>query len=181
MVASARRFTLQLELRPSRVDLGGVGVFAARSIARNRKIADGVAEEDFESLVSWRQFTGCDTKIQNKIMAFCIGTPNGFIPPPDNDFDKLSIEWYLNHSCEGNCGFDSEGDFVALRNIGEGEEICYDYALIETNPQFSMRCDCGSAKCRHLVTGNDWKNEEFVAKHREYMHPRLRRLLPVHA
>jgi hypothetical protein len=178
---STDNLSVRLELRPSKIHLRGVGVFAIRDIPRGQKIADGIAEEDFESLVPWQQFPNYDAKVQNKIMAFCIGTPDGFIPPPDNDFDKLSIEWYLNHSCEGDCGFDSEGDFVALRNIGEGEEICYDYALIETNPQFSMRCDCGSAKCRHLVTGNDWKNEEFVAKHREYMHPRLRRLLTVHA
>src|SRR5258708_9671919 len=167
---------VHLELRPSRIDLRGIGVFAVRTIKRGEKIADGVAEEDFDSLAPWGEFRTYDPKVQSKIMAFCIGTPEGFIPPPDNDFDKLSIEWYLNHSCEGNCGFDWNGDFTALRNIGEGEEICYDYALVETNPQFSMRCECGCVKCRHLVTGNDWKNEDFVAKHREYMHPRLRRL-----
>jgi hypothetical protein len=170
-----------LELRPSRIHLRGVGVFAVRNITRGAKIADGVSEEDFESLVPWGEFRTYDAKVQGEVMAFCIGTPDGFIPPPENDFDKLSIEWFLNHSCEGNCGFDSEGDFVALRNILEGEEICYDYALIETNPQFSMRCECASAKCRGVITGNDWKNEDFVTKHREEMHPRLRRLLPVHA
>jgi hypothetical protein len=181
MTLPTSTLTVQLELRPSRIHLQGIGVFAVRNIKRGAKIADGVADEDFEPLVSWREFRAYDAKVQSKVMAFCIGTPEGFLPPPDNDFDKLSIEWYLNHSCEGNCGFDSEGDFVALRNISEGEEICYDYALIETNPQFSMRCECGGAKCRQSVTGTDWKNEDFVAKHREYMHPRLRRLLPVHA
>jgi len=181
MRRSTGHSSVNLELRPSRIHLQGVGVFAVRNIPRGQKVADGVTEEDFDSFVPWREFRNYDAKVQNKILAFCIGTPDGFLPPPDNDFDKLSIEWYLNHSCEGNCGFDSDGDFTALRNIGEGEEICYDYALIETNPQFSMRCVCGGVKCRHLITGADWKNEDFVAKHREYMHPRLRRLLPVHA
>jgi hypothetical protein len=181
MAYSPNTLTVHLELRPSRIHLQGVGVFAVRNIMRGAKIADGVAEEDFESLVPWGEFRTYDAKVQSKVLAFCIGTPDGFVPPPGNDFDKLSIEWYLNHSCEGNCGFDSEGDFVALRNVGEGEEICYDYALIETNPQFSMKCGCGSSTCRHLVTGNDWKTEGFVAEHREFMHPRLRRLLPVPA
>src|SRR5712692_9327254 len=139
MVYSPNTLTVRLELRPSRIDLQGVGVFAVQNIKRGQKIADGVAEEDFESLVPWRVFGNYDARVQSRIMAFCIGTPDGFVPPPDNDFDKLSVEWYLNHSCEGNCGFDAEGDFSALRNISEGEEICYDYALIETNPQFSMR------------------------------------------
>jgi hypothetical protein len=173
--------TVQLELRPSRIDLNGVGVFAVRNIMRGEKIADGVAEEDFESLVPWNNFRTYDIEVQNKIMAFCIGTPDGFVPPPENDFDKLSVEWYLNHSCGGNCAFDSQGDFIALRNIRQGEEISYDYALIESNPRFSMRCACGSSQCRHLITGNDWKKEDFVARNREHMHPRLRRLLPVPA
>jgi hypothetical protein len=95
------------------------------------------------------------------------------------NFDKLSIEWYLNHSCDGDCGFDSEGDFIARRDIRKGEEIAYDYALIESNPNFSMRCDCGSEQCRRVITGNDWKNEDFISRNRPFMHPRLRRLLPV--
>jgi len=181
MTHSTGNLSVTLELRPSKIHSQGVGVFAVRNIPRGQKVADGLTEEDFENLVSWRQYSKFDAKVQNKIMAFCVGTPDGFVPPPDYNFDKLSIEWFLNHSCEGNCGFDSEGDFVALRNIREGEEICHDYALIETNPHFSMRCECGGAKCRQLVTGSDWKNEDFVAKHREYMHPRLRRVLPVHA
>ncbi len=110
-------------------------------------------------------------------MAFCVGTPDGFVPPADLDFNKLSIEWYLNHSCEGNCGFNDDGDFIATRDIRKGEELSYDYGLVEPNPRFSMGCTCGSKTCRHLITGNDWKNEDFFVKNRGHMHPRLRRPL----
>jgi hypothetical protein len=172
---------LRMELGPSRLDIDGVGVFAARLIDKGQKVADGIADEDFQEIVSWKHFPHLGEDIQRKIMAFCVGTPDGFVPPPDFDFNKLSIEWYLNHSCEGNCGFDAEGDFIAIRNINKGEELSYDYALVESNPAFSMSCSCGSKKCRQLITGNDWKNERFVLKNREYMHPRLRRLIPVPA
>lgn len=168
-----------IELRPSRIDLGGVGVFAVRSLPKGQRIADGVAAEDFLDVVPWSTFPFLGEDIQRKIMAFCVGAPEGFIPPPDFDFNKLSVEWYLNHSCNGNCGFDDNGDFVAIRSIQKGEEIAYDYALVESNPNFSMPCHCGAATCRHRVTGNDWKDEEFVAKNRDYMHPTLRRLLAV--
>src|SRR5579863_1390740 len=147
--------TVHLELRPSTIDRNGVGVFAVRRLERGSRIADGVSADDFESLVSWSRFGTYDARVQSKVMAFCVGTPDGFVPPPDFSFDKLSIEWYLNHSCEGNCGFDVHGDFVAIQNISEGDEICYDYALIESNPRFSMRCDCGAVRCRHVITGND--------------------------
>lgn len=171
--------SVRLELRPSQIDIGGVGVFAVRPILQGEKVADGVADEDFEGLVPWEKFLHYDGDLQRKIMAFCIGTPEGFVPPPDFDFNKLSIDWYFNHSCEGNCGFDNRGDFVAIRGIRRSEELSYDYALIESNPNFSMKCSCGSKDCRRIVTGNDWKNEDFASKHRHHMHPRLRRLLPV--
>lgn len=172
---------VRLEMRPSLIHSGGVGVFAVRRMVKGQKVADGIAEEDFRELISWDRFPLLSEDLQKKVMAFCIGTPEGFVPPPDFDFNKLSIDWYLNHSCEGNCGFDENGDFVALRDIRKNEELSYDYALIESNPNFSMLCACDSSTCRHAVTGNDWKDERFFLKNRDYMHPRLRRLLPIPA
>lgn len=172
---------VRLEMRPSFIHIGGVGVFAVRRMVKGQKVADGIAEEDFRELISWDRFPLLNEDLQKKVMAFCIGTPEGFAPPPDFDFNKLSIDWYLNHSCEGNCGFDENGDFVAIRDIKKNEELSYDYALIESNPNFSMQCACGSQTCRRLITGNDWKDERFFLKNRDYMHPHLRRLLPVPA
>jgi hypothetical protein len=172
---------VRLELGPSLIDRGGVGVFAAREIACGSLVADGVAKSDFKAIVPWIDFDVFDARLKRKVMAFCVGTPEGFIPPPGFDFNKLSIEWYFNHSCQGNCGFDANGDFVAIRDIAQGAELCYDYALIESNPNFTMRCACGAQRCREVVTGNDWKDDEFVSKNLEHMHPYLRRLLPVPA
>lgn len=172
---------VRLELRPSQIHEAGVGVFAVMGMRRGEKVADRVAEEDFKNLVSWDEFSRFDEHLQQKVMAFCIGTPEGFVPPPDLDFNKLTTEWYLNHSCGGNCGFDDPGDFVAIRDIKKNEELSYDYALIESNPNFSMQCACGSQACRHLFTGNDCKDEKFFWKNRDYMHPHLRSLLPVTA
>jgi len=172
---------VRMELRPPRIRQGGVGVFGAKNMRRGQKVADGVAEEDFQTPVSGVEFPRFDEDLQRKIMAFCIGTPDGFVPPPELDFNKLSIEWYLNHSREGNCGFDGSGDFIAIRDIQKNKELSYDYALVESNPDFSMRCACGSPTCRRVVTGNDWKDEKFFLDNRDYMHPRLRRLLPIPA
>lgn len=168
-----------IELRPSRIHLGGVGVFAVRNFGKRQKVADGVSEEDFQHLTAWACTEEYDTDTQKKILDFCVGTPEGFVPPPGFDFNKLSIEWYLNHSCDGNCGFDDNGDFVAIRPVAEGEELSYDYALVESNPGFFMRCTCGSKNCRQVITGNDWKDEHFRLHNLEFMHPHLRRLIPV--
>lgn len=46
-----------------------------------------------------------------------------------------------------------------VRDIKCGEEICYDYALTECDPNWLLaeKCLCGQSACRGKVTGNDWK------------------------
>lgn len=156
-------------------------MFAVPNIRRGGKVANGIAEDDFRELIPWTSFESYGDDVQAKIMDFCIGTPEGFIPPEDLDFNNLSIEWYLNHSCEGNCGFNDDGDFVAIKDIQPGEELTYDYGLAESNPNFKMRCTCGSKTCRRIITGNDWRDEEFQTKNEEHMLPHLRKLIPVYA
>jgi len=172
MIESAPR--VLIELRPSTVDGGGIGVFAVRNIMKDQKVADGIHEEDYEDMIPWARFGAFDWDVQKKIMDFCIGTPEGFIPPEDLDFNKLSVEWYLNHSCEGNCGFNDEGDFVAIKDVSRGDELTYDYGLAESNPRFIMTCTCGSEECRKKITGDDWKEQEFRAKNHKHMLPHLR-------
>jgi SET domain-containing protein len=164
---------LLIELRPSPID--GVGVFAVVELRRDQRIADGVHESDFRRLVRWGEIDQLDQALREKISAFCLGTPEGFVPPDELDFNKLSVEWYLNHSCDGNLGFDEKGDFVARREIKRGEELTYDYGLAESNPAFRMECKCASAACRKIITGNDWREVSFREKNLDYMLPRLRR------
>jgi hypothetical protein len=162
-----------IELRRSGIT--GIGVFAVKSIRTGQKVAEGLGEQDFEALVPWSKWKQFDEATQKKIWDFCIGTPEGFVPPENMDFNKLSTEWYFNHSCDGNVGFDLNGDFVAIRHIEKGKELTYDYGLAESNPKFRMRCKCGSSKCRKIITGNDWKEQAFRKKKISYMLPRLRR------
>jgi len=158
----------------TRSDVSGIGVLAVRPIRKRVKIADGIAEEDYKELVPWELLKRFNSSIQKKICDFCIGTPEGFIPPENLDFNKLSIEWYFNHSCDGNVGFNLNGDFIAVRNIKKGKELTYDYGLAESNPRFKMRCKCGSKKCRRTITGDDWKKEGFRKTRIPYMLPALR-------
>jgi uncharacterized protein len=168
-----------IELRPSRID--GVGVFAVAALGEDQQIAEGIHDADYRRLVSWNRFSEYDADVQAKIDTFCVGTAEGFIPPEKFDFNRLSVEWYLNHSCDGNVGFNENGDFVARRRIAKGEELTYDYGLAESNPRFRMNCLCGSPNCRGTITGNDWKDQAFRVRNIEYMLPRLRRLTEARA
>jgi SET domain-containing protein len=161
-----------IEIRPSIIH--GVGVFAVQKINAGLFVAEGIHEEDYRDLVSWEIIKDVSPFIERKIRDFCIGTPEGFIPPEDYDFSKMTVEWYMNHSCSGNVDFNEIGDFIAMRDIPSGEEITYDYGLGESNPKFAMICNCGNSNCRHLITGNDWKDPEFRNRNLDHMLPRLR-------
>lgn len=88
---------------------------------------------------------------------------------------------YLNHSCNPNLGVRScnaEGvDFVALRNIKEGEEITFDYAMTEfrhfprPNPQdeFDLTCHCGSQNCRGRLGYYSELSGELKMKYRGFI------------
>jgi SET domain-containing protein len=164
---------LLIEIKPSRIVKGSVGVFAVVDIKKAERVAEGIAMDDFDKIVPWGEFEIFSKEIKDKVMSFCVGTPEGFVPPDDLDFNKLSIEWYFNHSCDGNLGFDKNGDFVAIKDIKRGEELSYDYGLAESNPKFKMICKCKINHCRKVITGNDWKILKKDKSKRQYMHPFL--------
>lgn len=92
---------------------------------------------------------------------------NSYLPISDDYFvgaisaeEEESVKLFNNHSCDPNCGLHGEITFVAIRDIQPGEELTVDYAFID-NEDYSFECHCGSKKCRHIVTGYDWKIEKL--------------------
>jgi hypothetical protein len=144
------------ELRPSRVHKSGVGVFALASIAKGTVVSPGYNKKDLKRIIPWAQLRYFDKNFREKALTHCIGTPYGFIPPQQLDFNSISLGWHFNHACDGNLGFDRRGNYVAIRQIAKDEELTFDYGLYETNPNFQLICSCGK-NCRQTVTGNDWK------------------------
>jgi hypothetical protein len=68
-------------------------------------------------------------------------------------------ERYINHSCDPNSFIKTIGitrNVFAIRNIYEGEEITYDYAINGEN-EGSFHCNCGSTRCREIYIGNYFK------------------------
>jgi hypothetical protein len=63
---------------------------------------------------------------------------------------------YLNHSCNPNCKIVKKGKklfVVALKPIKPKQEITIDYSTILANDDiWTMKCKCGSKKCRGKIT-----------------------------
>ena len=82
---------------------------------------------------------------------------------------------YFNHCCDPNSGLQGQTTLVAMRPVAAGEEICFDYAMSDSNPYDEFSCGCGTPNCRGRVTADDWKRPELQARYRGYFSPYLQR------
>jgi len=48
-------------------------------------------------------------------------------------------------------------------DVAADDELTIDYAPTPGVPDWSMACSCGSAGCRGVVTGQDWRRAELRA------------------
>jgi uncharacterized protein len=80
-----------------------------------------------------------------------------------------------NHSCDPNMWLAGTLTVVARRQIAAGDEGTIDYALLTVDPTWSMDCKCGSALCRGVVTGEDWRLPELRARYVGHWSPFIQR------
>jgi hypothetical protein len=82
---------------------------------------------------------------------------------------------FINHSCDPNAGLSGSISLVARRAIRPGEEICYDYAMSDSNPFLNFNCQCGAPLCRGHISGDDWRLGELQHRYAGYFSPYLQR------
>jgi SET domain-containing protein len=71
---------------------------------------------------------------------------------------------YGNHSCDPNLWLADEVTLVTRRPVAAGEELTVDYATMTVAP-WEMDCRCGSAGCRGVVTGDDWRRPDLQERY----------------
>jgi uncharacterized protein len=81
----------------------------------------------------------------------------------------------INHSCEPNCGMRNASQIVTMRDVLEGEELTYDYAMSDTADYDEFQCGCGTQSCRGTVSSNDWKLPDINAQYQGYFSPYIAR------
>ncbi|NJO91347.1 MAG: hypothetical protein HC831_22090 [Chloroflexia bacterium] len=62
---------------------------------------------------------------------------------------------------------DGQINYVAIRDIEPGEELCLDYAMAMTT-NYELICNCGTDNCRGKITGEDWRNKKLQEKYGDY-------------
>ena len=90
--------------------------------------------------------------------------------------EQAGVAEQVNHSCNPNAGLQGPVSLVAMQRISTGEQVCFDYAMSEADPQFApMTCVCGEAGCRGVVDGNGWTLPSLRHKYAGYFSPYIAR------
>jgi hypothetical protein len=81
----------------------------------------------------------------------------------------------FNHSCNPNAGLLGQVTLVAMCSIEPGEEVCFDYAMSDSNPYDEFECGCSTPICRGRVTAEDWKRKDLQMRYEGYFSSYLQR------
>jgi SET domain-containing protein len=107
-------------LRPS--NIAGVGVFSTHKILSGTYLRLFAPDEKLQMLNKSHDFI-------EFLEWFGVEVQDRFSCP--EDFGRMSVGWYLNHSSEPNAFYKDDYYYYALRDIAEGEEITIDYKCFE--------------------------------------------------
>ncbi len=80
---------------------------------------------------------------------------------------------YGNHACDPNLWWIDAYRLVTRRRIEAGEELTSDYATSTGEDAFTMACMCGSALCRRVITGRDWRRQDLRDRYGDHWVPAL--------
>jgi SET domain-containing protein len=106
-------------------------------------------------------------RLDREIGDFSLQISDEFYLCPKTKEEIKDLVIFINHSCDPNIGMDGQVNYVAMRDIRAGEELCMDYAMAISG-EYELECRCGSDKCRGIITGEDWKNEDLQKKYDKY-------------
>lgn len=150
----------------ARSPIHGLGLFAAAPIGEGEvvEVLGGTALDDAEVRAAIERGERYD----------------GIALEPGRSLRIEPADWpgiHGNHSCDPNLWMRDAVTVVARRAAPAGEELTVDYALFSASDWWSMDCRCGSALCRGVVTGDDWRRPELAARYRGHFAPVVERLL----
>jgi uncharacterized protein len=149
--------------RPS--GIAGRGLMAVQPIARDEVVAIKGGH-----IVDTATLRRLPERLQNSDVQIA----DGFHLAALDESEYEPVMLFINHSCEPNVGFAGNIVLVAMRDIAPGEELTTDYALFDDGDE-SMPCACGTAACRGVIHGQDWRRPELQRKYGAYFSTYLTR------
>ena len=159
----------KLEARTSHT---GSGIFALQAIEKDEVMIVWTGR----ILSAEQTLTLMDTADKHYILQIA----DGFYQTP-LQAGREPADW-TNHSCAPNAGFGKASPIClsAMRAIGVGEEVTFDYGMCETDERLwePMECMCGAEQCRGFITANDWRLHPVLwERYKGYFSPHVQKCI----
>jgi hypothetical protein len=142
-----------VEVRPS--PIAGLGLFAMAAITTGTIVGrvggQLVSGQRLRELLA----AAASDPRQPYIDTISVAEDLHLVLPPRRD------NGYGNHSCDPNLWWVSAYELAARAAIAPGDELTNDYGTSSAEPGFAMDCRCGSAFCRGVITGSDWRRQDL--------------------
>ncbi|OJT23203.1 SET domain-containing protein-lysine N-methyltransferase [Archangium sp. Cb G35] len=151
------------ELRSSSIQ--GRGAFATRPIRKGARIIEYVGERISQAVADERY----DDTAMSRHHTFLFNVDEDTVIDAAHEGNDAR---FINHSCAPNCQAFLEGERIfiyALRDIGVGEELGYDYSYDRTGDMGPEEealyvCRCGAPTCRGTILAPMEKMEEEASR-----------------
>tara|TARA_A100001037_G_scaffold160866_1_gene144876 strand:- start:1069 stop:1593 length:525 start_codon:yes stop_codon:yes gene_type:complete len=150
-------FSPKTEKRGSAIE--GRGLFAAEAIDAGEIV---VVKGGHVMITTERD------KVGERLGPAEIQIGDGLFIGPVAEAERESGMMHLNHSCDPNLGIQGQIVHVAMRDIAAVEELTFDYAMNDNEEYEAMVCNCGTPRCRGVVSGKDWMKPELQRRYRGY-------------
>ena len=114
----------------------GLGVFTRKAISKGALVIECLGIERHKD------------EVYEGLRALQIGPETYLAEDPANP----RLDDFINHSCDPNVGF-AEGTLklFAIRDIGPGDELFWDYRTSINEAGWEVPCACGTALCRGRI------------------------------
>jgi uncharacterized protein len=158
----------KLSLGPSKIQ--GNGVFARERIAKDETVMA------FGGETISRQEMECG---DYRIRSIWPVERDTFIALPNSD-PHISLDEYLNHSCDANTWLTDEVTLTARRDIEPGEEITLDQGTWNVEDAYiedREPCSCSAMSCRRMLTETDWQRVDVQKEYAGHFHPIVQALI----
>ncbi|HYM18429.1 MAG TPA: SET domain-containing protein-lysine N-methyltransferase [Micropepsaceae bacterium] len=162
------RSWVRADLKSGKSAISGTGVFAQAPIGQGEKLMEFGGK-----LISREEMLTENYRIRS---IWPVGQGR-YIAQPLTD-DLVTLDEYLNHSCDANAWLEDEVTLTARRDIAAGEEITLDQGTWNIEDAYiedRVPCSCGATDCRGMLTEEDWKRTDVQTRYAGHFHP----LIPI--
>lgn len=132
----------------------GKGLFAKENIKKDEIICDWTGGKVYEA----ENCNGLPPIVRDHAIQF----------EEHKWIDTKGLGFYINHSCEPNCGVNGKFQIVAMRNIKKGEHLTFDYEMTEDS-NWRMECKCGEKSCRKNIGAFKNMPDKIRKKYKGYI------------